>query len=141
MPNDSTSVILDASVGNGSSYYRTPSSKVAVYMPYGTLYGIATCLSSDFGTTGANEETSQMGIYTDNNGVLVDNGSIVVGGENNGSYCWCRITYPVVSNWAYIAGPSWYQKVNTSCVQECNADCGWHIANYSQKRKRLFNLL
>jgi len=108
-------------------------------MPYGTLYGIAACLSSNFGVPdGGNISQS---IYTDNGGVLIDNGNIVVGGEQNGSYCWCRITYPVVSNWMWIAAPSWYQKTNSPCAWRCQADCGWHISNYSVKRGAAFNLL
>lgn len=137
--NNSRAVVLDASKDCNSNCYDGSwgSSKVTVYMPYGTIYGVASCLDSDYGVQGDNS------VYTDNNGVLINNGNVVVGGENNGYYCWCRITYPIVSNWIYIAGPSWYlESSHSPCAWRCSADCGYHLGhNYRNRLTYLLNLV
>ncbi|MBQ6110583.1 MAG: hypothetical protein IJL05_04335, partial [Alphaproteobacteria bacterium] len=136
-PNDTVAIVLDASRKGGSYDNSWSSSKVTVYMPFGTIYGVAACLDSDYGVQGDNS------VYTDNNGVLMYNGNVVVGGENNGYYCWCRITYPIMSNWIFIAGPTWYlESSHSPCAWRCSADCGYHLGNnYRNRLAYLLNLV
>ena len=106
-----------------------------------TMQGVAACLSSDYGL-------QPYDIYTDNNGVLMDNGAVVVGGERNvnssgKTSCWCKITYPVVSGW-------WLRNTNSES-QMCDEWCGGDWCSYwtfmqpttsydgrVEKRKKIF---
>lgn len=80
------------------------------------LKGTSACLSNDHGV-------AQFDIYTDNNGVLIDNGKVVVGGERNGKACWCKITYPIVSLWG-MRDNSYWSSLN-SCAANCAYWCLW----------------
>lgn len=98
------------SSGNGSIIWKV--SKDDVF-----IQGTSACLSSDHGV-------AQFGAYTDNNGILIDNNKVVVGGERNGKTCWCKITYPIASIWAMRDNSSW-SSLN-SCATNCAYWCLWN---------------
>ncbi|MBQ6110565.1 MAG: hypothetical protein IJL05_04240, partial [Alphaproteobacteria bacterium] len=97
------------------------------YSPGGYIYGMGACLTSNY----------QWG---DNKAILIDNGSIVVGGEQNGQYCFCKLTFPVVSQWVLIDAGSYFDGINRHCETECHGSCGWHTVNGSIL-KRFFSVL
>jgi len=133
VPNDTVAVVLDASK-NIDSYGASSSSTFYA----GQFRGISACLSSRY-------EREQKEFYTDNDGVLVDNNAVVIGGEQNASpegysFCWCKITYPIVSFWFLR---DWiYTYPLSHCVSACADGCGYVVWQYGDLlRKPLFNSL
>ena len=119
VPNDVVAVVLDSTVVPGSS-----------------VRIISACLSSNFGL-------AQLGLYKQNNGILIDNGAVVVGGERNVSedgysICWCKIVYPVVSYWFLR---DWNYTYSLSyCSSNCASGCDWIVQNYGDLlRKHIYN--
>ena len=124
-----TTIVLDPTInGNGSSYNTTYSTWWTAF-PYGTISGISACLSSNYGQS--------MGGYisklTDTN---PDTGvtSRVVGGETNGKYCWCKMTHPAVSKWAFYNN---YGSAS-NCAARCANGCGYYVQVNSGLRAGLF---
>jgi len=128
--NDSVSVVLDPSVGGDSG--GTFDSNAGIWyatFSYGTIYGIAACLSTNNGKS--------MGGYVAN---LTDTNpdtnvtASVVGGERNGQYCWCKMTHPAASSWVFrcdYGSPSY-------CASNCVYRCGDSARNDSSLRAGLF---
>ena len=84
-----------------------------------TYYGVAACLSSNYGASNYN-------IYRQNNGVLIDNGQVVKGGEENGTHCWCKLTYPIGSLWLYTGtSPDWQNGSGCRTYNSANWTVGW----------------
>ena len=123
--NDTVTVVLDPSISlnyNGNSGYSAVSAWRWKFS-YGTVRGRSACLSDTKGLGGTGA------VYT---GVLRDNDKLVVGGEQNGGKCFCRITHPVASKWIYASD---YGTSVTSCASRCAGAC----ANYYTYRDILFN--
>ena len=55
---------------------------------------------------------------TDNEGFT----NLVRGNERYGRYCWCKMTHPVVSSWAYSTSGG-------GSATGCSANCGAYCAN------------
>ena len=147
VPNDSVAVVLTpASASSGPTGVWDNSTQTwKVPFSYGTVHGIAACLSSNYGK-------KQGGIYKENSGMLVDNGTKVVGGEANGNHCWCKLTYPVVSYWVYdssygyadAAGCTGYGYGTPEYGYGCAQRCSGHVGggpSYSVMGKALFNAI
>lgn len=113
--NGTVAIILDASK-NGNDNYSSDANKgtFKVSYSYGQIRGIAACLSSGY----------QWG---ENKTILIDNGVIIHGGEKNGQYCFCKLTYPVVSAWLLIDPGSWFDGVNRNCYTGCVGSCAWWL--------------
>ena len=124
--NDTITIMLDPSVGNesNSTYgYSTAQSTWWTAFPYGTIRGISTCLSSNYGK-------SRGGYVAD----LHDNGELVVGGETNGEHCWCKMTHPAASLWVFC-----YTFSSASdCADYCARFCGYYVRSLSVMRSGLF---
>ena len=122
---DTTTIVLDPSI-NGTAY----DSKADLYewyamFPYGTVYGIATCLNTS-------------GTYAVANPNLKNaSGVEPVGGEEEGVYCWCKMTNPARSAWVYINSNSSL----ASCQSSCAAICGFGVRGSSTCRSGMFGAI
>ena len=112
---NTVAVVLDPHIVPHSYYGRAGDNKWSMTASYGTLSGISACLES-------NHDVAMDTTYKVNNGILIEKDKVVVGGERNGAWCWCKITYPVVSYW-WRRGQ--YQSLN-----ECILYCGYENCNY-----------
>ena len=121
--NDAITIMLDPSInGNGRDYNKDYSTWWTSFS-YGTISGISACLSSNYGKL-------RGGYVSD----LHDDNKLVVGGEKNGQYCWCRMTHPALSLWAY-----YYDTGSmTACGTDCANNCGRGIWSVSDLRTGLF---
>ena len=128
--NDSVVVILDPNIGGNNSSYHKNTQTFKVNFPYGILTGVSACLS----VSGSGSQ-----VYTANNGLLVDNGNVVTGGEQNGIYCWCKVTHPVSSLWMYYS--YWTDYKLSTCVANCASSCANNIKGENSYRANLFNTI
>jgi hypothetical protein len=121
--NDNVAVILDPST-NGTDYsYDNNVGKWSTVFNWGTVSGISACLTSAYGK-------SMGGTVSQ----LSDNNERVIGGERNGKYCWCKMTHPAVSLWAF----SYTYSSASECASYCANYCGSHVRNNSSLRAGLF---
>ena len=111
---DTTAVILDPSINGTSNKNNVNTSTWNTTFPYGTIYGVAACLSVKGGSQGT--------INPD-----IDAG----GGEKEGIYCWCRMTHPAYSHWVFLGGHS-------DCATYCARNCGINAQNNAALRSGLF---
>ena len=107
--NDTITIVLDPSIGGTSYTGSSVTFKWSAWLPYGTVRGIAACLSNTYGK-------SRGGTVVD----LHDNGELVVGTETNGGYCWCRMTHPALSLWVYNSNYG----TGSVCASNCASNCG-----------------
>ena len=129
--NDVVAIILDSSipVAHGNSgdapYARegVATNEWEVHTSYGIIRGVSACLSD-------NHNQTVWTAYTANGGVLIDNGNIVVGGEDNGDWCWCRLSHPVVSKWVIRGRPSDWP--TGSCYWRCADNCRYFFSSGTQ---------
>jgi len=127
VPNDTVAVVLNSTP---TGFYSISSPKWTTSTGF---RGTSACLSGDHGMKcywcgGINNF-----IY---HGKLMENDAIVVGGEKNGVYCWCKITYPVETYW-WLLGTSYSDASN--CWKNCPSNCGWDIVNVENYRAAIFN--
>lgn len=103
---DTVAVVLDGSQ-NGttgtSSQISTGTGDWSVTFAWGRVYGVSACVSANYGA--ALDE-------------ITDNGAIVVGGESNGGYCYCRMTHPAASRWVFR-----YSSSAAGCASYCASYC------------------
>ena len=102
---DTVAVVMDASqngTDGGTSSLSTGTGEWNVTFAWGRVYGVSACVSANYGN--ALDE-------------ITDNGAIVVGGELNGGYCYCRMTHPAASRWVFQ-------------VSDSAANCAGACANY-----------
>ena len=120
--NDSVGVVLDPSITIKSNSYNATIGTWWAWSDSWTLYGTTACLSS-------NEGKSTGGTVAH----LHDNEKPVIGTEQNGQYCWCRLTHPVSSLWAFC------EKFGSTseCASRCLYYCSERIRTYSQLRTGL----
>ncbi len=78
--------------------------------PYGTVWGIATCVDTSGTTYGAVDELRD------------SNGEIATGGERTGRYCWCQMTHPLKSRWLFRHAGSSVAACGSSCADHCGLD-------------------
>ena len=126
---DTITIMLDPTI-NGNNYgHNATYSTWWTAFPYGTIRGISTCLSSNYGK-------SMGGYIADLTDTNPDTGvtSPVVGGETNGQYCWCKMTHPALSLWAFSYG---YGSAS-NCAATCAHDCGGRAQDISALRAGLF---
>ncbi|MBQ6110646.1 MAG: hypothetical protein IJL05_04675, partial [Alphaproteobacteria bacterium] len=99
----------DRQFTNGADWYSTDDDGVNV-----RIRGTSACLNDLHGV-------QQWEVYYENNGILIENGKQVVGGEQNGKYCFCKITYPVVSLWVNRDPAVWASP--STCTSNCAYWC------------------
>ena len=118
--------VLDPNIGHSSSSYDVPTSTWRVVFPYGTITGISACLN-----------------YNPGQSDQANNGT-VLGGEQLGYRCWCKMTHPAVSKW--VLGYDYGSGVGTSgCVSRCAQFCSSLYSSGSSSdvanRKTLFKTI
>jgi len=147
LSDDSIVIMLDPSVYSTDRHpiaESTTDTLVAtttwyINMPYGQIRGRSACLSSDYDCLSAYYNSAdQASAYQDNGGVLIDVGNKVIGGEQNGRYCWCNATHPIVSLWLF----AFPMNNVTQCISNCTAHCSYlssgHFSGSTAFRKMLF---
>ena len=113
---DTTAVILDPSI-NGTSYKSDENTFTwNTTFPYGTIYGVAACLSVNGGSQGTINPDLDAG-----------------GGEKEGGYCWCKMTHPASSRWVFYGSRS-----ASLCASDCAYYCGYYAQNRAALRGGLF---
>lgn len=104
--------VLDPSIGSSSSSYDVPTSTWRVRFSYGTITGISACLN-----------------YNSSQSDQANNGT-VLGGEQTGYRCWCKMTHPAVSKWVYYTESN---NIN-GCVANCPTWCVSMIGGESYRK-------
>lgn len=113
------SVVLDPSIG-GNSYTHNNSTGVwKTVFSYGNVSGISTCVST--------APQGSMGSTKTSAGTPLNS----PGGETSGSYCWCKMTHPMSSLWAFSYSTSY-------CASDCALYCGDRVQNLAGLRGGLF---
>ena len=127
--NDSVTIVLDASINGTNRDYVRYTKEFTVNFPYGTVSGIGACLSADYQ-------------WNSDKTILTDDGATVVGGENNGSYCFCKTVYPIVTRFfGPIKDPAGYASTGENCHEHCGGNCSWNITNIVNDRKFIFQFV
>ena len=123
---DNVAVILDPSNNGNNNSYDNNVGTWSTTFSWGTVSGISACLTSSQGK-------SMGGTVSQ----LTDEGVRVIGGERNDTtrkYCWCKMTHPAVSLWAFhITNSS-----ASECASTCAGRCGNYVLDSSSLRAGLF---
>ena len=127
--NNNVSFVLDPSIGGTNYGYSQAYSTWWATFPYGKISGISACLSSNYGKSRGGY-VSQLTDTDPNTGDT----SRVVGGEENGLHCWCKMTHPAVSLWVF----SYSHSSLSDCVYYCAILCGYNARYDSGLRGGLF---
>ena len=126
--NDTVAIVLDPSLSI-TSYNKNATMRTWwAWNAQGTVYGISACLNSTQGKSRGG--TVARLTDTDNNG----NTNLVTGSETYGRYCWCRLTHPVSSLWAFNLGHG----SAASCASDCANYCGFYVQYNTDLRVGLF---
>lgn len=115
-------VVLDPSINGVSYMYNNSAGTWKVVFSYGNVSGISACVSiAPTGGQGSTKTTD--GTPLDANG-----------GETAGQYCWCKMTHPMSSLWAFR------ENYGTAavCASRCSGHCGSHVQDYASLRSGLF---
>ena len=124
--NDNVAVILDPSTNGTTNSSDNNVGTWSTTFNWGTVSGISACLTSAYGK-------SMGGTVSQ----LTDDGARVIGGERNTTtkkYCWCKMTHPAVSLWAFNCA---YGSAS-ECASNCAAGCGRIVQSNSSLRAGLF---
>ena len=120
---NTTTIVLDPSIQGIGYTYDTPSFTWQTNFSYGTINGVAACLTSNYDQVRGGAVAG-----------LTDAGETVVGGELNGAHCWCKMTHPAASLWVFF----YTYGSGSSCAGSCAYNCGYHVRNRSGMRGGLF---
>lgn len=105
------SVVLDPSIGGNSYTYNNSTGVWKTVFSYGNVSGVSTCSTvAPTGDTGSTK-TSE--------GTPLD----AVAGDVSGKYCWCKMTHPMSSLWAFLGG---YGNAS-ACASDCTNGCGRNV--------------
>ena len=127
--NDSTSIVLDPTIDGTNYTYSAADFTWSANFPYGTVSGIAACLSSNHGK-GYSQSATNLTDENPDTGVT----SPVVGGERNGLHCFCRMLHPAASLWVFI-----YSSGSADdCFALCASSCGGHVRSRADFRAGVF---
>ena len=121
--NDTVAVVLDPSLGITNYTSNATMGTWWAWNAQGTVYGISACLNS---TQGKPRGGTVARLTDTNNGET----KLVVGSEKNGSYCWCRLTHPVSSLWAF----NYNYGSAANCASRCTPGCGVDFQNIDSLR-------
>ena len=126
--NDSVGVILDPSITIKSNSNNATMGTWWAWSDSWTVYGISACLNSNKGK-GIGGTVPHLH-DTDNDG----NDHLVTGSEKYGRYCWCRLTHPVSSLWAFDNdfGSA------SGCASRCAYSCGGGVQGEVAMRAGMF---
>ena len=127
--NDSVGVVLDPSIAIKNYSYNATMGTWWAWSDSWTVYGVGACLNSNKGK-GMGGTVPHLH-DTDNDG----NDHLVTGSEKYGRYCWCRLTHPVSSLWAF------YNDFGSAsrCASLCTDYCGGGVRDDVALRIGLFS--
>ena len=114
--NNTLVVALDSSVGGSTYTQDNANSKWTTTFTYGIVKGVSACTSFSGGSQGNTTKNE------------------IARGERNGQYCWCRLTHPVSSLWAFDRD----RGSASNCASNCTGGCGVYVQNYVALRAGLF---
>ena len=114
--NDTVAVLLDPSIGITNYSYNATMGTWWVWSDSWTVYGVSACLNSNKGK-GIGGTVPHLH-DTDNDG----NDHLVTGSEKYGRYCWCRLTHPVSSLWAFHDDRGSASACASNCAYLCGRD-------------------
>ncbi len=118
---DALAIVLDPQIPGTTYAYNAPLFEWNTTFPYGTVWGIATCI-----TTPSSSPTDNL--------IDTDTGDVVTGGERTGKYCWCQMNHPVKSRWVFRGA---YGSVG-ECRSDCAYYCGHIVQSHSSFRRSVF---
>ena len=110
-------VVLDPSIGGTGYSYNNDAGVWKTNFSYGTVTGISTCQS----VAGSAQGDFSVEISAN-------------GGENNGKYCWCKMTHPMASRWVFRS----VNKSDDICWSNCTYSCGYGAEAVEALRVGLF---
>ncbi len=114
-------VVLDPSIAGASYTYNNSTGTWKTVFSYGNVSGISTCVSiTPTGSQGSTKTTD---------GTLLD----ATGGETTGRYCWCKMTHPMSSLWAFDIDAG-----GVFCASDCAYYCGRYVKESAALRSGLF---
>ena len=119
---DTLAIVLDPIIGGTNHSSNADLFEWSATFPYGTVWGIATCVDTSGSSNTAVEELRD------------SNGEIATGGERTGRYCWCQMTHPANSRWVFRSA---YGSV-AACGSYCAVSCGANVRDYSGFRAGVF---
>ena len=114
--NDTVAIVLDPSLSITNYNKNVTMGTWWAWNTQGTVYGISACLNSTHGKSRGG--TVARLTDTDNNG----NTNLVTGSETYGRYCWCRLTHPVSSLWAFNRDRNSAADCAANCANRCGDD-------------------
>ena len=82
-------VVLDPSIGGNSYTHNNSTGTWKTVFSYGNVSGISTCV--------ATAPSGSMGTVKTADGTHLS----ASGGQTSGQYCWCKMTHPMSSLWAF----------------------------------------
>jgi len=103
---DALAIVLDPQVAGTSHTSNAELFEWNTTFPYGTVFGIATCV------------TTPSGAATDTL-IDADTGDVATGGERTGKYCWCQMTHPVKSRWVFLSADGSVAACGSNCADYC----------------------
>jgi len=107
--NDTIAVVLDPFVSGTNNSSNADLFEWSATFPYGTVWGIATCVDvAGTGSTAVDE-------------LRDSNGELATGGERTGKYCWCQMTHPAVSRWVFQGANSSVADCRSLCANGCGS--------------------
>ena len=116
-------VVLDPTIA-GTSYTHNNSTGVwKTVFSYGNVSGISTCVPDAPSDSKGSITTKETGGYLD-----------AVGGATTGQYCWCKMTHPMSSLWAF----HYDDGSVASCASRCADRCGLYVQHAAALRSGLF---
>ena len=114
--NNTLVVALDSSVGGSTYTQDNANSKWTTTFAYGIVKGVSACTSFSGGSQGNTTKNE------------------ITRGERNGRYCWCRLTHPVSSLWAF----NYDYGSASNCASNCTYACGNRVQDNVALRAGLF---
>ena len=126
--NDSVGVVLDPNIAITNYTYDNTMGTWRAWSSSWTVHGISACLNSNRGKSMGGTVAHLHD--TDNNG----DDHLVTGSEKYGRYCWCRLTHPVSSLWAFSSD---YGSAS-DCASDCSGYCGYYVRSNVALRAGLF---
>lgn len=123
---DVVAIVLDPDVPGTGFTNNANLYEWSTVFPYGTVWGIATCL--DVKGTGSVAAGADF---------RAGDGELVVGGERKGEHCWCQMTHPAVSRWVFQGT---FDSVG-ACGSNCAIYCGIFVRNSALFRSGVFGSL
>ena len=115
-------VVLDPSIGGNSYTHNNSTGTWKTVFSYGNVSGISTCV--------ATAPSGSMGTVKTADGTHLS----ASGGQTSGQYCWCKMTHPMSSLWAFYND---YGSAS-NCASNCANRCGHNVQYNAALRGGLF---